>query len=73
MSQKTTWIIGGEADCDIVVDRPSVSRHHCRLTRLPDGSYTVEDLGPTNGTYVNGQRILVESTVSRRDAITLGL
>ncbi len=72
MSQQTTWIIGGESDCDIVIDRPSVSRRHCRLTRSADGTYTLEDLGSTNGTYVNGQRIHFETIVSRRDAITLG-
>ncbi|MCA1686518.1 MAG: FHA domain-containing protein, partial [Planctomycetia bacterium] len=73
MSDKTTWVIGGDPDCDLVVDVPSVSRHHCRLSRRRDGSFVVEDLGSTNGTFVNGQRIASETLVGREDAVTLGV
>ncbi len=73
MNGKTTWILGADRDCDIVVDYPSVSRRHCRLTRKPDGSFTLEDLGSTNGTFVNGGQIRAETPVRRNDAITLGL
>ncbi|MEJ7638493.1 MAG: FHA domain-containing protein [Singulisphaera sp.] len=51
-----SWTIGSSLDCDLVVDRPVVSGHHCRLTREGD-DFLLEDLGSTNGTYVNGERV----------------
>jgi len=52
----TSWLIGSHASCDLVVNHPTVSAQHCRLTEFPAG-FTVEDLGSTNGTYVDGARI----------------
>jgi pSer/pThr/pTyr-binding forkhead associated (FHA) protein len=49
--------IGRAAGADFIVDAALVSRVHCRVTALPDGSLEVRDLGSTNGTFVNGQRI----------------
>src|SRR5262245_25452338 len=66
-----TWIIGSGGDCDIVVAQPRVSRRHCRFSELADG-HLVEDLGSSNGTYVNGERIAAETRVSSGDTITLG-
>jgi serine/threonine protein kinase len=48
--------VGRQKDCDVVLPDSKVSRRHARL--LPVGrSYVVEDLGSSNGVYVNGQRI----------------
>ena len=66
-----TWIIGSGADCDIVVAQPRVSGRHCRFTELADG-HLVEDLGSSNGTYVNGERIAEPTRVSAGDRITHG-
>ena len=41
--QMKAWTIGGDPDCDILVDEDTVSGHHCRLTRQPDGFYYLED------------------------------
>jgi pSer/pThr/pTyr-binding forkhead associated (FHA) protein len=67
-----SWLIGSAPDCDLVVASPTVSGHHCRLGRLPDG-YLLEDLGSTNGTYVNGTRLSGQARITRGDAVTLGL
>jgi pSer/pThr/pTyr-binding forkhead associated (FHA) protein len=67
-----TWIIGSGAGCDIVVAQPTVSARHCRLTEIPNG-FLVEDLGSSNGTYVNLMRIASATRVSANDNITLGL
>jgi pSer/pThr/pTyr-binding forkhead associated (FHA) protein len=67
-----TWMIGSASDCDIVVVKPTVSGHHCRLTELPEG-YLLEDLGSSNGTFVNGQRMAAALRVLPSDAITLGV
>ena len=51
-----SWLIGSRDDCDLRVAEPTVSGHHCRLTHQGNG-FTVEDLGSTNGTFVNGVMI----------------
>ncbi len=68
----TSWTIGSAADCDLVVSEPKVSGHHCRLTRK-GGGYVLEDLGSTNGTFLQGVRLTGKVPVARGDAITLGL
>ena len=42
--------------CDISIQEPTLSRCHVRLTPTAEGMH-VQDLGSTNGTYVNGQRV----------------
>jgi len=66
-----TWTIGGSQENDLVVNDQVVSGRHCRLTTV-DGGYLLEDLGSTNGTFVNGERIRSERFVTRRDVVTLG-
>lgn len=48
--------LGRDVASDIVLGDPEVSRQHSRLTRTP-GGYVLEDLGSTNGTFVNGERL----------------
>ncbi|MGE0152235.1 MAG: FHA domain-containing protein [Reyranellaceae bacterium] len=52
--------------CDLVVAHGSLSRRHARL-RLGDGRLTIEDLGSTNGTIVDGMRLPVETPRPLRD------
>lgn len=49
-------LIGRGSDCDIVVSEPSVSRHHARLVRHRE-HLLVEDLGSSNGTWLNARRV----------------
>ena len=49
--------IGRTARADFIVDAPLISRLHCRLTADPSGQLVVEDLGSTNGTLVNTERV----------------
>ena len=58
-------------DCDIVVAQPTVSGRHCRLTQTVDG-FLLEDLGSSNGTYVDGARIISPTEVSEKSVVTLG-
>lgn len=53
---KTSVTVGRKADNDIVIDNPAISGHHCRIA-LEGGTYYVEDLESTNGTYVNEKRV----------------
>jgi len=48
--------IGRSADCDVVLPKRQVSRHHAEIER-DDGGYLLRDLGSKNGTYVNGEEV----------------
>jgi len=63
--------IGRASRADFIVDAPLVSRLHCRLTAAADGSLLVEDLGSTNGTFVNGERVASQQ-VRHEDRIGIG-
>ena len=65
------WVIGVAESCDLRVDSPYVSGRHCRLERVAEG-WVLEDLGSTNGTFINGARLTGRAAVSRSDHITLG-
>ena len=69
--QPTTWLIGAAAGCDIQIASSYVSARHCRLTFHAD-HWTLEDLGSTNGCFVNGLRISGALAVSPADRVTLG-
>ncbi len=63
----------GRADSnDLVLDHPSVSRHHARLTVLPGDTTLLIDLGSLNGTYVNGQQIQ-EHPLADQDRVYVGM
>ena len=64
-------LIGRGADCQLILDDDYVSTRHARLVAADAGPY-VEDLGSTNGTYVNGQRITAPTSVSLVDSIRIG-
>jgi FHA domain len=53
---KDLTVVGRTEDCDLRLDHKSISKMHCVIVRT-DGLLLVRDLGSTNGTRVNGQRI----------------
>jgi Flp pilus assembly CpaF family ATPase len=68
---KTEIRVGRVRDNDIVLPKGNVSKHHCRLL-LHNGQLTVEDLGSTNGTYVNGRKIGEPTSISTSDKVFVG-
>jgi hypothetical protein len=63
--------IGRSRDCDIVVDDAGISRRHAEV-RPGGGSWSVEDLGSTNGVVVNGHPIHGRHPLEPGDRIELG-
>lgn len=49
--------VGRAVDNDLILDDPSLSRKHARIRRAGPGRIELEDLGSSNGTFVNGRRV----------------
>jgi FHA domain/DUF1707 SHOCT-like domain len=62
--------LGRSSSCQLVFDDDTVSRRHAALV-LKHGAWHVVDLGSSNGTYVNGRRV-IEAEVRPGDELTLG-
>ena len=55
-SIKENTLIGRSKRCQVYIDDPFLSKNHARVF-LKDGSFYVEDLGSTNGSFLNGRRL----------------
>ena len=53
---KDTLIVGRRPTCDVCLDFENISSRHCEF-RLLNGIWNVKDLGSSNGTTINGQKI----------------
>jgi pSer/pThr/pTyr-binding forkhead associated (FHA) protein len=53
---KDLTLLGRDEDCDVRLEHKSISKLHCVIVKT-DGLLLVRDLGSTNGTRVNGQRV----------------
>lgn len=69
--EKNEVHIGRDISSHILINDAEVSRRHARLI-LQAGGYVIEDLGSTNGTFVNGQRLVGLRTLRPGDTMTLG-
>lgn len=68
---KSRLIIGRELDCGLRLSDARCSRHHAALL-CDDFAIRVRDLGSTNGTLVNGQKIETATVLNENDEITIG-
>ncbi len=66
------FVIGREHDADLRLTDLAVSRYHAVVTVGPDGVASLRDLGSSNGTYVNGDRISSERRLVDGDEIAMG-
>ncbi len=55
-----SMLVGRRRGCHITLTNYRVSAHHCQLKLEADGHWYVRDLGSTNGTFVNGERITLK-------------
>jgi pSer/pThr/pTyr-binding forkhead associated (FHA) protein len=63
--------VGRAATCDVVLADTYVSNVHARIYER-DGGWWLEDLGSTNGTYVNRTRVSTPTAVGPGDEIRMG-
>lgn len=65
--------IGRAEHCDMILDDPTVSREHA-LVQHQSGFFSLRDLGSSNGTFLNGKRLVVGASSSIRsgDRIKIG-
>jgi hypothetical protein len=63
--------IGRDSACKIAINDAEVSRKHARLVWKENG-YVLEDLGSTNGTFINGQRISAPYALKAGELVTFG-
>ena len=63
--------IGRDSTNEVTINDAEVSRHHARLT-FQGGKYVLEDLGSTNGTRLNKEKVSIPTVVISGDKIDCG-
>jgi pSer/pThr/pTyr-binding forkhead associated (FHA) protein len=64
-------VIGRDSSSGVAINDAEVSRKHARMM-FQGGKYVIEDLGSTNGTFVNGQRLAGPIVLKSGDVVSLG-
>jgi pSer/pThr/pTyr-binding forkhead associated (FHA) protein len=68
---KKEIIIGRDPNSDVLINDAEISRHHAAIKFQPEG-FVIEDLGSTNGTVINGQRLMGPHVLHPGEIINLG-
>ncbi len=63
--------VGRSRDCDVSIQEPSISRKHVFLT-VGSGRILLQDLGSSNGTFTNAERVRGEAELRHGDMLRLG-
>ena len=66
-----TMLLGRKKDCHIRLTDSRVSRPHAMIRRQDDGNYWYYDLGSSNGSYINDQRVITTRKLSSEDTIRI--
>jgi pSer/pThr/pTyr-binding forkhead associated (FHA) protein len=66
-----TLQIGRDASCEITLSDTYASQQHARISNR-NGSWVIEDLGSTNGTYLNQRKVTVPTALAPGDSIRIG-
>ncbi len=64
-------VVGRASDCQLVIASAAVSRRHARIRREND-RFILEDLGSSNGTLLNGERLSAPAVLKDQDRISFG-
>lgn len=71
LSRGGTYLIGRDG-ADIALDDVKISRKHVEISLLGPEAYFLRDLASTNGTFINGKRLLDWSPLHHEDRIRVG-
>lgn len=63
--------IGRQPDVDIYLESLAVSRHHAEISQ-ESGQYFIQDVGSSNGTFLNGEKVSTRCQLSERDHLQIG-
>ncbi|MBN2531946.1 MAG: FHA domain-containing protein [Spirochaetales bacterium] len=69
---KSVMTIGRNNDCDISLNDPLISSHHCSIEIHEDGKYYIEDIGSTNATFINRKKLKKKIDLIYGDRIVIG-
>src|SRR5207253_681028 len=72
---RSAFQIGRSSKNELPIDQESVSRHHARITSSTSqqkSGYWIEDLGSTNGTWINDERVTAKRPLKDGDQIRVG-
>ncbi|MEZ4744262.1 MAG: diguanylate cyclase [Bdellovibrionota bacterium] len=72
LMEKPQFTIGRQERCDLILDSACVSRRHAQILRSDSREFTIIDLGSTNGTFVNFEKIKKKRVLKNGDMIRLG-
>jgi len=67
---KPKLVVGREPSCDVPIDNLGISRQHCAFLSKGE-AFIVQDLGSSNGTYVNGVKV-TERFLNDGDEVIIG-
>lgn len=70
LTDRETWTIGRNPECDIVIEHQKVSSQHACIDRRGD-SFVIRDLGSTNGTWLGDRRVETHA-LQHADTLTIG-
>src|SRR5260370_40255425 len=69
--EQDAMVLGRQTDWVICLESQAVSRHHARIVRV-DSNFFIEDMGSSNGTYINGARIRERTPFTEKDTLQIG-
>lgn len=72
LDSRPSWLLGRSTDSDVVLQDASVSRSHCKVLKSTGkDEWEFEDLGSSNGSFLNGDRV-TEGKLQNGDRLQLG-
>ena len=72
MGNVESFVIGTAEGCEVCIHDQYASNRHARVTKDDDGRIWIEDLGSTNGTWLNGSRVYGKRLMQVGDVVRIG-
>ena len=66
-----SWLLGSAEDAHITLNNARISKHHLQIIYNKEGELHVQDLGSTNGTFLNGIKLEKSQLLKHKDKLQL--